>query len=66
MLKPFIPYSVQRINVEVFVGGGGGAEEALRTPVQMFTFTRCFSRALSVYAASDRMPSRSMQTKRLV
>ena len=62
MLSPFIPYSVQRINVEVFVAGG----EALRTTVQMFTFTRCFSRALSVYAASDRMPSRSMKTKRLV
>ena len=24
MLNPFIPYSVQRINVEVFGGGGGG------------------------------------------
>ena len=65
MLNPFTPYSVQRINVEVFVGGGGWVD-ALRTPVQMFTFTRCFSRALSVYAVSDRMASRSMKTQRLV
>lgn len=29
MLNPFIPYSVQRINVEVFVGGGGGGGVAV-------------------------------------
>ena len=39
MLKPFIPYSVQRINVEVFVGGGGGGggSENTRTDVHIYT-----------------------------
>ena len=38
MLNPFIPYSVQRINVEVFVGGvGGGGSENTRTDVHIYT-----------------------------
>ena len=52
------------VSAKVWLNLGFGTQK--KCPVQMFTFTRCFSRALSVYAASDRMPSRSMQTKRLV
>lgn len=40
MLNPFIPYSVQRINVEVFVGGvaggGGGGSENTPTNVHIY------------------------------
>ena len=39
MLNPFIPYSVQRINVDGGGGGGGGGggSENTRTDVHIYT-----------------------------